>query len=325
MSERTAHICAAVWLFLACAGCASGQQVERYRAERGELERARASAASAAPDDPFAGATELSRNELIERVLARNPGLDAAREAWQAALARYPQATALADPMFGYGVRPRSFGSDEVDDAQDFELSQALPFPGKRGLRGEMALASADAAGEDVAAERVRLAALASTLFDAYWLAERALETNAQHLVLLEELRAAALTRYAAGTSSRESVLAAETEHAMLLHSEIELAAERRIVVERINTLLHRAPELPLPPPPRALEASTGARPRRVGACRGAPSSSDRSCARAMRRSARARPTSPWRGASSCPTSRCAARTRAPGRRRSCGRSSGSS
>jgi hypothetical protein len=51
MSQRSACICAAVWLFLACVGCASSQQVERYRAQRGELERAGASAAGAAPAD----------------------------------------------------------------------------------------------------------------------------------------------------------------------------------------------------------------------------------------------------------------------------------
>jgi outer membrane protein TolC len=41
----------------------------------------------------------------------------------------------------------------------------------------------------------------------------------------------------------------------MLLHTGIELAADRRITVERINTLLHRAPALPLPPPPHALDS----------------------------------------------------------------------
>ncbi len=255
MWERSARVCAALWFVFWCAACASAPQVERYRARAYALERTRAPAASVAAD-PFGAAAELSRAELIRNVLERNPGLDAARSAWQAALARYPQATAHADPMFGYGVRPRSFGSNEVEDAHDFELSQALPFPGKRALRGEMALATADAAGEGMAAERVRLVARTSTLFDEYWLAERALETNAAHLALLEELRAAALARYAAGTSPKDAVLAVETEHTLLLHDEILLGADQRIVAERLNTLLHRAPDLPLPPPPRALDAA---------------------------------------------------------------------
>jgi outer membrane protein TolC len=255
MVEWTVRVCATVMIVAACAGCASAPQVKRYHAQRALLEREQASAGSAADTDALGAAAVLSRRDLVSRVLARNPGIESARAAWQAALARYPQEVSLPDPSFGYGVRPRSFSSSEVDPAQDFELSQPLPFPGKLGLRGEMALAFADAAGQGVAAERVRLAALTSILFDEYWLADRSLETNGQHLASLETWHAAALARYAAGTGSQLDVLAAEVEQALLLHTGIEVAAERRIVAERINTLLHRAPALPLPPPPRALDS----------------------------------------------------------------------
>ena len=254
MSKWTARVRATLMALAACVGCASAPQLAHYRAQRVELARAQTSAAAETEGDPLAGVQALSRRDLISRVLARNPSLEAARDAWQAALARYPQEVALPDPSFGYGVRPRSFSSNEVDPAQDFELSQSLPFPGKLGLRGEMALAFADAAAEGVAAERVRLAALTSTLLDEYWLADRAQEINAQQLASLEEWHEAALARYAAGIGSQYDVLAAETEVAMLLHTGIEVAADRRIVVERINALLHRAPALPLPAPPRELE-----------------------------------------------------------------------
>jgi outer membrane protein TolC len=178
----------------------------------------------------------------------------ASRDTWRAALARYPQVTALDDPMFSYDLRPRSIGSDEVDTANDFGVSQAIPFPGKLALRGKAALAEAESAQNDVDTERVQLATLASRLFDEYWLAERALEITAQHAALLEDTHRAALSRYSTGTGKQQDVLAAETEQGMLAHQERELAAQRQIVTERINMLLHRSPELPLPPPPRELE-----------------------------------------------------------------------
>src|SRR4030095_692767 len=146
----TARVSAAVIAFAVCAACAGPAQREHYQAQR-ELARAQDAAPVAREGDPLAGAPTLSRAALVASVLERNPGLEAARATWQAALARYPQEVSLPDPGFGYGVRPRSFSSDEVNPAQDFELSQAFPFPGKRGLRGEAALASADAAGEGVA------------------------------------------------------------------------------------------------------------------------------------------------------------------------------
>src|SRR5206468_5347198 len=140
-----------------------------------DWQRAEAAAPAAdAGNRLFEGALVLDRAELILQVLARNPTVHAARDAWRAALARYPQVTALDDPMFSYDLRPRSIGSREVHTGNDFGVSQAIPFPGKLSLRGESAVAEAESAQSDVETERVQLAALASRLFDEYWLAERA-------------------------------------------------------------------------------------------------------------------------------------------------------
>jgi outer membrane protein TolC len=244
---------AALLLALACSACASSVD---YHRQIEDLQRAEAAAPPAdAGERLFEGDAFLDRARLVEAILARNPGVRAARDAWRAALARYPQETALDDPMLSYALRPRSIGSRDVDTGHEVGVSQAIPFPGKLALRGERAVAEAESARSDVEAERVQLAALASRLFDEYWLAARALETNALHAALLEDAHRAALSRYAAGSGSQQDVLAAETEQGMLAHEERELAAQQRIVAERINTLLHRSPELDLPPPPRELEA----------------------------------------------------------------------
>jgi outer membrane protein TolC len=241
--------------FVAITGCAP-TSASRYRALH---EQSQGAQTESSPEDTgealFAGATELARNELVRQVLERNPTARASRDAWRAALARYPQVTALDDPMFSYDLRPRSIGSDEVHTANDFGVSQAIPFPGKLALRGKAALAEAESAQSDVEMERVQLAALASRLFDEYWLAERALEITAKHAALLEDAHRASLSRYSTGTGTQQDVLAAETEQGMLEHQNRELAAQRQIVGERINTLLHRSPELPLPPSPRELDS----------------------------------------------------------------------
>jgi cobalt-zinc-cadmium efflux system outer membrane protein len=243
---------------VAVTACATATSTH-YRQQTEDLERVAAPIPADAGDHLFEGAAFLDRAELIRHVLERNPNVRASRDAWRAALARYPQVTALDDPMFSYDLRPRSIGSDEVDTANDFGVSQAIPFPGKLGLRGKTALAEAESAQSDVAMERVQLAALASRLFDEYWLAERALEITAQHAALLEDAHRASLSRYSTGTGTQQDVLAAETEQGMLAHEERELAAQRQIVTERINTLLHRNPELPLPSPPRELDSNAAA------------------------------------------------------------------
>src|SRR5262249_41640257 len=100
---------------------------------------------------------ELSVDALVQNVLSRNPSLAQMVAAWQAASARCPQVTSLDDPMFGTMIAPASFGSNEVDPGYRLELSQKLPFCGKRALRGENALAEAHAAGRDVDDMRLQL------------------------------------------------------------------------------------------------------------------------------------------------------------------------
>jgi outer membrane protein TolC len=254
MKATSALARAAALAPLALAACmTSGTQ--EYAAQREALERAQPTAPAQSMDDPFAGAAMLSRDALVDAVLSRNPSVAAARAAWQAALARYPQETALDDPTLSYAARPRSFGSNEVDAASDVAIAQHFLFPGKRALRGESALADAEAAQSELGNERVKLAALASRLLDEYWLAERELETNARHLALLEDAHRVALASYSAGTGTQPDVLGAEAEQGALAQRQRELEAQRRIVRWRINQLLHREPSSDLPAPPAELEA----------------------------------------------------------------------
>ena len=235
--------------------CASPQLTSRHRsAERSWQEAATAAAPAAGEVDAFAGASHLDRDALVREVLRRNPSIRSARWAWKAALARYPQETSLDDPMLGYGLAPASLGSSQVDAGHRVDLSQRFPFPGKLSLRGEVALAEAEAAEHDVAAVRLRLATMASLLFDELWVADRALAINAEHLELLDEFLHIATARYEVGEASQQDPLQAEVELAHGLHRDVVLTTVRRVAREQLNVLLHRRPDLPLPPPPGAFE-----------------------------------------------------------------------
>jgi outer membrane protein TolC len=247
---------ALVLLALLLASCAGPGQTIRHRAQQADWQRQ--APPRGASDDPFAGHATLQRPALVAAVLARNPSIAAARWAWRAALARHPQETALEDPMLDYQLAPASIGSSMVDTGQRVALSQALPFPGKLALRGEIALAEAEAAAGDHAAVRLRLALLASLLYDEAWLLERKLELNDAHRALLVELREVALARYEAGTANQQDPLEAELEEAELLHRDVVLRSDRRIVAEQLNVLLHRAPDGALPPLPARLDAPAG-------------------------------------------------------------------
>ncbi len=262
---RCAGVCLA---FTALAGCFGNTRYRELRrvASKPPPELARAvgtrSPLAGRPERVPAGGSlealeksaELGLEELIESVLDRNPTLASMQRAYQAAVSRYPQVTALDDPMFSYGFAPKSIDSDRVDFGQKFELSQRFPFPGKLRLRGEAALEEAEAARSDFEAARDGLIEEAKRSYFDYYYAFRAIDINDVNLSLLEEFQRIAETKYAAGTASKQDALHAEVERYHLEHRGIVLERLRKFARARINTLLHRSPELALPPPPEAVE-----------------------------------------------------------------------
>lgn len=236
---------AAAWLW--CGVSAADER--RYEAQ---VEALAQQAPPSTDDAAFAQAPVLERAELVKQVLARNPSLEAARTAWKAALARYPQATALADPMLAYEFAPLSIVSDHRF-GQSVELSQQLPFPGKRGLRGDVALAEAEALRTNLEGLRLQLALTASTLFDDLYVVRKALAITDEHLRLLEQLKRSAEAQYIVGRASQQDPLQAEVELSDMLREKVSLDAERERLLAQLNGLLHRPPRAPLPPPPEEL------------------------------------------------------------------------
>jgi outer membrane protein TolC len=260
-------VCALALLTAAAAGCAGLDGRAQYRTlSTAAADAERGAAATAAAPLALDAALPLERAALVDAVLRRNPSIAAARHAWRAALARYPQETALEDPMVGYVAGPRSFDSPQIRRAQRIEARQAFPFPGKLALRGSIALAEARAAADDLAATRIRLAALASSLYDEYWLAARAIEINEQHLALVREIHAIALSRYEAGLAEQQDPLRAEVEEAELLHEEVTLRAELRVAAQQLAALLHHPEGADVPAPPVTLESVAAADPLDDGA-----------------------------------------------------------
>jgi outer membrane protein, heavy metal efflux system len=214
------------------------------------------------PSDPttgsaasvLAGLPELTADALVEQVLARSPSLTQMIAASQAASARYPQAISLDDPMLGLSAAPGAFGSNEVQGGYRIEASQKLPFFGKRALRGENARAEASAANHDVGDMRLQLAEAARTAFYDLYLAERGLEVNDESLDLLKKFKQNAETRYKTGLVPQQDMLQAEVEIGRETERRLHVEQIRKVAIARINTLMHLAPDEPLPPLPRRVQ-----------------------------------------------------------------------
>ena len=202
---------------------------------------------------PFAGATELSVEALVEQVVARNPSLPQMVAAYEAAAARAPQVSSLDDPLFGTTFAPGTLGSRM--DGYRFEVFQRYPFPGKRQLRGEVARAEASAAGRDVEDVRQQLVESARDAFYEYYLVARSGEINEEVLQFLRSARKTAEGLFATGKVKQQDILDLDVEIGRQRSRTVLVDRQRRVAAARINALLHLPPDADLPPPPKAIRA----------------------------------------------------------------------
>jgi cobalt-zinc-cadmium efflux system outer membrane protein len=196
---------------------------------------------------------QLDRRALVAAVLVANRDLEAARQAWRAGVAEVSSTGALDDPMVSYEIAPLSIGSSTAQLGQRIQLRQKLPWPGKRSLAKDAAVAEAAAMRDDLRAAQDDVAMLASQLFNDAYVNARAVEVNDQHRALVEQMKKTATARVASGRGSTQDALQADVELGHLEHDRVMLETERVSIVARINGLLHREPTASLPPTPKEL------------------------------------------------------------------------
>jgi len=202
-----------------------------------------AAVASAQSLDPL----RLSRQQAIDEALARNPNLAAARAQVEEARAGVVTAAAFADPTFVADVAGQSHilnPSSATGSDQGFGVT--IPFPGKRGLRRDVATASLRAAEYNVTLLRPQVASQAAQSYDAILVALRHREDLQQSKQLASDFVEKTKARFLGGTVARVDVVKAETD---LAQSENDLLAnERAIATARasLNRILGRSGGAPL-------------------------------------------------------------------------------
>ncbi len=218
------------------------------------------SSPSPGQSEPALAGSALRLDGLIETVLARNGSLEAMRQAWREAVARYPQVISLEDPMISGMVgpktldRPRTEMGERLDVAYRLDLSQRVPWPGKLRLRGRSALEEAEAAGEDVETARQKLIHETKLAYFELAFVHEAEAINQRESALAQELLANARSRYETGLGSKEDALEAEIELAHVRHRSLSLDRLRKNAEARLSALLNQSPELAFPPPPPLVE-----------------------------------------------------------------------
>jgi len=205
---------------------------------------------SSAPDAP-AGIPRLQ--QLIEQALENNPEIKAMQRRFDMMRARIPQAKALDEPMLSVGymgnITPFQVQKGDPSSGRTISISQDLPYPGKRSLKGKVATADADA--EWWAFEQTRtnvVAEVKDAYFDLYYLT-KAIGVVTKTKTLLEQFTKIAEVRYSVGRGIQQDVLKAQVEFSKLIEQETILEQRKQVAEARLNSLLYREPESPLSVP----------------------------------------------------------------------------
>jgi cobalt-zinc-cadmium efflux system outer membrane protein len=146
-------------------------------------------------------------------------------------------------------ITPFSVQKGDPSSYRGIGASQTLPFPGKLKLKGQIADRDAEAAWWDYEAARRKLIVDVKSAYYDYFAASKAVEITEKNKALLEKLSSISEARYRVGKGVQQDVLRSQVEISLLLQRLTVFEQQEKTAQARLNTLLFRDTEAPLPSP----------------------------------------------------------------------------
>src|SRR5690349_2764968 len=150
-----------------------------------------------------AGAQPLA--SLVEEALHNNRQILAAQKRYEAARQRPAQAVSMPDPTVSLGYTSNGgpwpvsgIGSQPTSNA-GVMLSQEVPFPGKRRLRGDIAQTEAEAAFDEYRAVRLNVVSQVKQAYHELHHANVLIDFVGRYQEVLQNVLRISEARYAAG------------------------------------------------------------------------------------------------------------------------------
>ncbi|HET8549728.1 MAG TPA: TolC family protein [Bryobacteraceae bacterium] len=200
----------------------------------------------------------LSLAAVVQEAIERNPEIRAAQKRFEAALQRARGEGALPDPMIGLGWNSSGapwpgagLGREPVANI-GVMVTQPIPYPGKLGLRVQMANKEAQAEWESYQAAQL---AVLSRLKQAFYRLQHVYamqDVLARNATVLTRMLKVTETRYSVGKAMQQEILRAQTQLSVLETQRLQFDSRRRIAEAELNAALNRAPGTPVPPPVEA-------------------------------------------------------------------------
>ncbi len=196
------------------------------------------------PADPVLAA-------LLQEALAEFPDLQKADAAVRMDQERVPQAGVLPDPSLSFGIQNDGFQKLQIGRMEtsfySVAFTQPLPWPGKRGLRKDVAALNVDLSKATQSRVRLGLEADVRRAYAALLLVRGQQALQAQQSLFLEQAEQLARTRYEVGQGSQSELLRAQLERTRLQQAAWALEAEERTTLAALNRLRQHDPADPFP------------------------------------------------------------------------------
>jgi outer membrane protein, heavy metal efflux system len=185
---------------------------------------------------------------LVREALLNNRGILAAQKRYEAARQRPSIAGSLPDPTVSLGYTSNGnplpgagLGTNPTSNA-GVTISQEVPFPGKRKLRGEIAEKEAEAEFQQYLSVRLSVVARLKMAYHELHHAYVSIDSIRRSQELLRTFTRVTEARYAVGRAAQQDVLRAGTQYSILETQALRMEEEKAAKQAEILSLLNRPP-----------------------------------------------------------------------------------
>ena len=251
MEKRVVSLLMVMTLGLPGIGLAQTKQAGQMKAPAAKEDKSRKDAPE--KKEPAAEKAPVTLEDLVRAALEQNPSIQAAKKTVEAKEARILPEKTLDDPVFSFqnmgDLIPPRLQEDDPSSGRTFSIEQEIPFPGKLGLKGQMASKEAEAQSWDYEQTRRQVVADLKKAYYDYFFIHKSIQIVKEDKDLLRSFEEIAQAKYRVGQGTQQDVLKAQVEISKLTDRLIVLDQRLEISRALINSLLYREPGAPLGEP----------------------------------------------------------------------------
>lgn len=190
-------------------------------------------------------ADSLTLDEYLSEVKDANPNIQSAQLHAKALANRIDPAGTLDDPFIAMGVDEVPFGGGS-EHVMRYQVSQAIPFPGKLSAKSDVARSKANSAKSDADTLNREVTVIATQAYYRAYYNQKAIDLNGSLKKVISGTVASTKSRYETGDEGHHDLLLAKIELSSLEVDRLRLLREQKTLQAVINELRSKPAETPL-------------------------------------------------------------------------------